>query len=95
MEKKSRDHIISFSSTGVQAYDIKKEFRPSKLCQNNDLTALKFQMVIIITGVRPEDPLLCEVTINFLCKSFGVFFHPHLLIKSKTSANTIGICFRM
>ena len=30
--------------------------------------------------------LLCEVTINSICKCFWGFFHPHLRIKSKTSA---------
>ena len=30
--------------------------------------------------------LLCEVTINSICKCFVVFFYPHLRIKSKTSA---------
>ena len=30
--------------------------------------------------------LLCEVTINSIGKCFGFFFHPHLRIKSKTSA---------
>ena len=39
--------------------------------------------------------LLCEVTIDSICKCFVVFFHPHLLIKSKTSAYIPGICFRM
>ena len=30
--------------------------------------------------------LLCEVTINSICKCFVLFFYPHLRIKSKTSA---------
>ena len=30
--------------------------------------------------------LLCEVTINSICKCFVVFLYPHLHIKSKTSA---------
>ena len=30
--------------------------------------------------------LLCEVTINSICKCFVVFLYPHLRIKSKTSA---------
>ena len=30
--------------------------------------------------------LLCEVTINSLCKCFVLFFYPHLHIKSKTCA---------
>ena len=30
--------------------------------------------------------LLCEVTINSICKCFVVVFHPHMHIKSKTNA---------
>ena len=30
--------------------------------------------------------LLCEVTINSICKCFVVFLYPHLRIKSKTCA---------
>jgi hypothetical protein len=30
--------------------------------------------------------LLCEVTINSICKCFVCFFYPHLRTKSKTSA---------
>ena len=37
--------------------------------------------------------LLCEVTINFIRKTF--FFHRHLHIQSKTSAYIAGILFRM
>ena len=58
--------------------------------------------------ISSENTLLCEVTINSIRKCFVFFFHPHLRIKSKafaymsrhlhikskTSAYTIGTCFR-
>ena len=36
-------------------------------------------------GLWKENTLLCEVTVDSICKCF-VFFHPHLRIKSKASA---------
>ena len=41
------------------------------------------------------DALLCEWPIESIGKCLGVFFHPHLHIKSNKSAYIEGICFRM
>ena len=54
-------------------------------CCNETFSIQWFQM---------QTTLLCEVTINSICKCFVCFFYPHLRIKSKTKPIE-GICFRM
>ena len=41
----SRDHLSSFSSTGIPSYDGLAKLQPSKFLPTNDMRSLKFQLV--------------------------------------------------